>query len=75
MNEKSECNPDDEDYVAQLPKRKPKVDAPKKAKTKTLCWKNKKKMMKEQNNSKQKYNATLSVPLEMVDSINFHPKD
>ena len=55
MNEKSECSPDDEDdedYVAQLPKRKPKVGAPKKTKIKTLCGKNKKKMMKEQNNSK-----------------------
>ena len=52
MNEKSECDPDDEDYVAQLPKRKPKVGAPKKTKTMTLCGKNKKKMIKEQNNSK-----------------------
>ena len=75
MNEKSEWDPDDEDYVAQLPKKKTKVGAPKKTKTKTLCGKNKEKMMKEQNKSKQKSNATLFVPLEMVDSINFHSKD
>ena len=29
MNEDSECDPDDGDYVAPLPKRKPKAGAPK----------------------------------------------
>ena len=39
MNEDSECDPDDEDYVVHLAKRKPKAGAPKETKTKTLCGK------------------------------------
>ena len=34
----------------------------------------KKKMTKEQKKNKWKNNATLFVPLEKVNSINFHPK-
>ena len=37
MNEDSECDPNDEDYVVHLAKRKPKAGAPKETKTKTLC--------------------------------------
>ena len=74
MNEDSECGPDDEDYVAQLPKRKPKVGAPEKTKTKKLCGEDEKKMTKEQKKNKWKSNATLFVLLEKANSINFHPK-
>ena len=74
MNEDSKCDPDDKDYVAQLPKRKAKAGAPKKTKTKPMCGKDKKKTTKEQKKIKWKSNATLFVPLEKVDSINLHPK-
>ena len=73
-NKYSESDPDDKDYAAQLPKKKLNADAPKKTKKKTSCDKGKKRMTKEQNKSKWKNNATLSVPLAKEDSINFYAK-
>ena len=73
-NEYSESDPDDKDYVAHLLKKKIKTGAPKKTKKKTLFDKGKKRMTKEQNKNKWKNNATLFLPLEKVDSINFYPK-
>ena len=74
-NEYSESDPDDKDYVAHLLKKKIKTGAPKKTKKKTLFDKDKKRMTKEQNKNKWKNNATLFLPLEKVDSINFYPKN
>ena len=39
-----------------------------------MCGKGKKEMTEEQNKNKWNNNATLFIPLEKVDSINFHPK-
>ena len=46
MNEDRESDADDEGYVAQLPKRKPKAGAPEKTKMKKSCDKGKKMMTK-----------------------------
>ena len=73
MNEASECDSDDEDYMAHLPKRKPKTGATKKTKMKTLRGQAKEDDEGAKKN-KWKSNATLFVPLEKMDSINFHPK-
>lgn len=49
INKDRESNPNEKDYVAQLPKRKLKVGAPKNTKKKTSCDKGERRMTKEQN--------------------------
>ena len=51
-NEESESDPDDKDYVAQLPKRKPEAGTCRKNKKKTSCDKGKRSMTKENNKNK-----------------------
>ena len=72
MNEYSESDRDDKDYVTQLLNKKLKTGAPKKTKKNSSCNKGKKRMVEEQNKNKWKNNANLFVHMEMVDSINFY---